>query len=263
VSRRYKVNPDNVATPIAAALGDLVTLGLLSAVASFLHTSSPLLPPTILAAYLAISPAFHQAAGRHPDTRVLLATGWTPVLSAMVISSLGGKILARAIKAFPDIAVFQPVMNGVAGNLVGIQASRLATLLHRTSRLGGLPEELETAVMSSPSTTFLASSSTILSSNAAAARALLFLVLPGHVVFNLAIGLSQGFSMITTTFVLLYLLAALLQVGVLLHIASCMVHHMWRRGEDPDNAAIPYLTSLGDLLGGAALAAVFQAVHSQ
>ena len=84
-----------------------MTLGLLSAVASFLHTSSPLLPPTILAAYLAISPAFHQAAGRHPDTRELLATGWTPVLSAMVISSLGGKILARAIKAFPDIAVFQ------------------------------------------------------------------------------------------------------------------------------------------------------------
>ena len=30
LSRRLKVNPDNVATPIAASLGDLVTLSLLT-----------------------------------------------------------------------------------------------------------------------------------------------------------------------------------------------------------------------------------------
>ena len=30
LSRRFGVNPDNVATPVAAALGDLVTLSLLS-----------------------------------------------------------------------------------------------------------------------------------------------------------------------------------------------------------------------------------------
>ena len=70
-----------------------------------------------------------------------------------------------------------------------------------------------------------------------------------------------------------------LEVGVLLHLASCMVHRMWRRGEvggiirltklfgisapqDPDNAAIPYLTALGDLLGGAFLAAVFHTLHT-
>ena len=45
-------------------------------------------------------------------------SGWTPVLSAMVISSLGGGILSSTIASFPDIAVFQPVINGVAGNLV-------------------------------------------------------------------------------------------------------------------------------------------------
>ena len=40
LSRRWQVNPDNVATPIAAALGDLVTLSLLAAVASLLSTTS-------------------------------------------------------------------------------------------------------------------------------------------------------------------------------------------------------------------------------
>ena len=38
-----------------------------------------------------------------------------------------------------------------------------------------------------------------------------------------------------------------------------MVHSMWGRGVDPDSSAIPYLTALGDLLGGAALALVFHA----
>jgi len=35
---------------------------------------------------------------------------------------------------------------------------------------------------------------------------------------------------------------------------------MWSRGVNPDNSAIPYLTAMGDLLGGAFLAAVFQII---
>lgn len=262
VSRKYSVNPDNVATPIAAALGDLVTLGLLSLVASLLHTSPLLLPLAILAGYIALAPLFIKRAKDNPDTSYILSSGWTPVLSAMVISSLGGGILSSTIASFPDIAVFQPVINGVAGNLVGIQASRISTELHKTSRLGQLPPSLLSSRLSLPSTTFLPSSSPLATTNAMAARALLFLVLPGHVVFNTAIGLAQGFSLLTTSFVLLYLLAALLQVFVLLHIASVLVHAMWRKGEDPDNAAIPYLTALGDLLGGGLLAAVFYILQS-
>ena len=37
VSKKYGIDPDNVATPIAASLGDLVTLALLSYIANFLH----------------------------------------------------------------------------------------------------------------------------------------------------------------------------------------------------------------------------------
>ena len=47
------------------------------------------------------------------------------------------------------------------------------------------------------------------------------------------------------------------QVGCLLYIANIMVHTMWSRSINPDNSAIPYLTALGDLLGGALLAATF------
>jgi acetylglutamate kinase len=37
VSRCFNINPDNVATPIAASLGDITSLILLSWVASILH----------------------------------------------------------------------------------------------------------------------------------------------------------------------------------------------------------------------------------
>ena len=37
LSHYAKINPDNVATPIAAALGDLVTLGLLSLLAQGIY----------------------------------------------------------------------------------------------------------------------------------------------------------------------------------------------------------------------------------
>lgn len=38
-SRKCNINPDNVATPIAASLGDLTTLGLLAWIASVLYAS--------------------------------------------------------------------------------------------------------------------------------------------------------------------------------------------------------------------------------
>jgi len=43
LSRRFHVNPDNVATPIAASLGDLTTISLLAAVSMFLFNTRGML----------------------------------------------------------------------------------------------------------------------------------------------------------------------------------------------------------------------------
>jgi len=37
LSRQFHINPDNVATPIAASLGDLTTISLLAAISMFLY----------------------------------------------------------------------------------------------------------------------------------------------------------------------------------------------------------------------------------
>jgi hypothetical protein len=53
--------------------------------------------------------------------------------------SIGGLILDFTVSIFKGIAVYQPVINGVGGNLVAVQASRISTSLHQDSRLGKLP----------------------------------------------------------------------------------------------------------------------------
>lgn len=52
----------------------------------------------------------------------------------------------------------------------------------------------------------------------------------------------------------------ILQVGILLYVATLMVRWLWRRGLDPDNFSIPYLTALGDLLGTGFLALSFRLI---
>lgn len=42
----------------------------------------------------------------------VLENGWSPIIFSMLISSTGGFILEGAIRRFPKIAVFQPVING-------------------------------------------------------------------------------------------------------------------------------------------------------
>jgi solute carrier family 41 len=56
------------------------------------------------------------------STRDVLYYGWTPVISAMAISSAGGMILDFAVSRFTGIVVFHPVINGVGGNLVAVQS---------------------------------------------------------------------------------------------------------------------------------------------
>ena len=64
---------------------------------------------------------------------------------------------------------------------------------------------------------------------------------------------SETGSDMSLVFLALYMVAALIQVGTLLTLANWLVDYLWTKNIDPDSAAIPYLTSLGDLFGGALL----------
>ncbi|XP_043224425.1 solute carrier family 41 member 1-like isoform X1 [Amphibalanus amphitrite] len=264
-SQRFNINPDNVATPIAASMGDLVTLALLAWIASLLYRAigpDPWLAPTIIVVYLLLIPVFAWVSHRNQYTRIVLMEGWTPVITAMLISSAGGLILDFAVSAYEGVAVFQPVINGVGGNLVAVQASRISTDLHRSGRPGQPPHAGHHRadgheVCLTPWAAFCRTGG-----HSRTARVLLGMVVPGHLVFCYSISyLRAGHTSLTPTFLVVYNCAALLQVLVLLYAAHCMVNWMWKQGVDPDNSAIPYLTALGDLIGTGLLALAFQFLY--
>ncbi|OCT85803.1 solute carrier family 41 member 3 L homeolog isoform X1 [Xenopus laevis] len=259
VSRKVGINPDNVATPIAASLGDLITLSLLAGISStlFRYKDIQYLSPLICAVFLILIPLWVAMAKQSPSIAEVLKSGWQPVIVAMSISSIGGLILDKTVTdpKFEGMAVFTPVINGVAGNLVAIQASRISTFLHFWSMPGVLPYKMRQH-WPNPCTTFFSSGI-----NSKSARVLFLLVVPGHLVFLYAIHLLQGgHASLNVFFITFYLTAALLQVCILLYIADLIVRFMWRRGLDPDNFSIPYLTALGDLLGTGFLAVCFRMV---
>ncbi|XP_012905947.2 solute carrier family 41 member 3 isoform X3 [Mustela putorius furo] len=180
-ARKLGLNPDNIATPIAASLGDLITMSILAFVSSFLY--------------------------KH---------------------------------------------KGVGGNLVAIQTSRISTYLHMWSTPGVLPLWMK-QFWPNPCSTFCTSEV-----NSISARVLLFLVIPGHLIFFYIIYLVEGHLVPNSKiFVVFYLLASLIQVTILLYLAEVMVRLTWHQALDPDNHCIPYLTGLGDLLGTGLLTLCF------
>lgn len=259
-SRYFNINPDNVATPIAASLGDLTTLACLSWLASVFYDTMynhPWFLLIIILCGVLLVPLWAWIAGRNEYTHEVLFCGWTPVIAAMLISSAGGLILDFTVSKYKGVAVFQLVINGVGGNLVAVQASRISTELHRISSPGNLPNSFSLCI--NPCAAFCDSKKT---SHAGTARMLMLMVIPGHVIFSYTISYVQaGHTSFTPIFLIVYLSAALIQVFLLLYIAQIMILRMWKCGVDPDNSAIPYLTALGDLLGTFLLGIAFQILY--
>uniref|UniRef100_A0ABI7XQQ7 Solute carrier family 41 member n=1 Tax=Felis catus TaxID=9685 RepID=A0ABI7XQQ7_FELCA len=222
-------------------------------IASLLQDRYYYISPLVGVFFLALTPIWIIIAAKHPATRTVLHSGWEPVITAMVISSIGGLILDTTVSDpnLVGIVVYTPVINGIGGNLVAIQASRISTYLHLHSIPGELPEEPKGCYY--PFRTFFGPGV-----NNKSAQVLLLLVIPGHLIFLYTIHLMKsGHTSLTVIFIVVYLFAAVLQVFTLLWIADWMVHHFWRKGKDPDSFSIPYLTALGDLLGTALLALSF------
>ncbi len=49
---------------------------------------------------------------KNDTSRSALYAGWIPVLSAMIISSIGGLILKEAVGKLEGIAIYTPIING-------------------------------------------------------------------------------------------------------------------------------------------------------
>ena len=68
---------------------------------------------TLCAILIILIPLWLCLAHYNTSTHSVLYSGWIPVLSAMLISSLGGFILSKTVSVFAGIAIYSPIVNGM------------------------------------------------------------------------------------------------------------------------------------------------------
>uniref|UniRef100_A0A182N9K9 SLC41A/MgtE integral membrane domain-containing protein n=1 Tax=Anopheles dirus TaxID=7168 RepID=A0A182N9K9_9DIPT len=259
VSSRTTMNPDNLATPLAASIGDVVSISLLAGIATLLFENIDThlwVTFVMVAVYVFLLPFWMLLVYRNKYTRSVLSTGWVPVLSALFISGMGGLVLDKAVGIFNGFVVFQPIINGIGGNLVSVQASKISTMLHQSSIIGIIPPHAK--IFELPWRALFHGVP-----YAKTARILIAMSIPGQVLFIfVADYIHMSRSTIGFPFVLSYLFVSTVQIMLLLYIAHVIIHMMWKWKIDPDNSAIPYLTALGDLFGSSFLMLAFMFLRS-
>ncbi|XP_034735681.1 solute carrier family 41 member 2 [Etheostoma cragini] len=229
-SKRMGFNPDNVATPMAASFGDLITLALLACFSRWFYSLIDLYPHVlylVVLLLLCLTPLWVVISSKHPASCILLRTGWEPIITAMFISRLEVEF------SITDVSFKLQIR---------YQISRSASMHARTHAC----------------THTLTFRFVMAGANHRSAQILLLLVIPGQLVFLLTIHLMKGGNSLPSPLLTVaFLSASLIQVFSLLCLADCIVHCLWRRGKDPDSYSIPYLTALGDLLGTGLLSLAF------
>ncbi|POW22346.1 hypothetical protein PSHT_01440 [Puccinia striiformis] len=136
--RILKINPDNITTPIASSLGDLMTLIFLSLTASiFIRYAERSILTTTTFMILTCSIILHvYFTYKNEYVRGSLKVGWTPLFMAMLISTCSGLVLEKVVIKYHGFAVIAPVLTGICGNIGTISVSRISTSLHASKPLG-------------------------------------------------------------------------------------------------------------------------------
>lgn len=134
-SRRFGLNPDNFAAPVAAALGDLVTLTIVAAIAKFWRLFMGSIASTaVFICLLAAIGANVVVTFRNAYVHELLAVGFGPLLIAMAISSGSGVVLETYVNAYTGFALLATVLTALSGGAGSVFVSRISTALHSSSR---------------------------------------------------------------------------------------------------------------------------------
>lgn len=229
-SRQAKVNPDNVATPLANCLGDLSTMCVLALVAKTLYSlSSPIFSGLLLCCCMVSMGFIANLLWRMPSMRSLIFTGWVPVLAAILISSIAGLAFERFVRYFEGLGLILTVANGLCGNIASIHAARMATSLQMDEE-GTDQQRLRYS---------------------SAKRTLLLLGSPIHLCFLLLLSITGlGHTSISIFYTLGHMLAINLHLSlILVWLTPNLVRFLWKRGLDPDTFTMPLLAASSDLSG--------------
>ncbi|KAJ3128544.1 hypothetical protein HK098_004174 [Nowakowskiella sp. JEL0407] len=257
ICRLAQIDPDNMATPIAASMGDLITLLTLAGIAStlFPEIDSPL--PVILIVFILCSlPIWVILVLNNEHVKSELNSAWPiPLLIAVSISSFAGLGMERYLDKFAGLAVILPVQNGICGNLACIYASRLSTQMHQqkaslpvsvNTNNGGVYGETRKRNKSrsrsrSPRRKKVKarrdSTGTVLVIIGFIAHGVFLMIVKSTGLGNVSVGLKFGVG---------YFISSATLTIILLQAANILARFLKRHKLDPDQFLFPLLTAAGD-----------------
>ncbi|KZO90389.1 hypothetical protein CALVIDRAFT_542714 [Calocera viscosa TUFC12733] len=242
VCRYFRLNPDNISSPIAACLGDLLTMALLgltsTVLISWIRTVLPVLITGLMVVLLGIMVFLTR---RNEHVRDLLWQGWSPLFAAMVISTGAGLVLEGFVDRYEGFGMLAIVIGGLPGSIGSIFICRLSTSLHAehdyAASKGAAPPVPERPRLVSAT--------------------LLAVSLPVAIAYLLFVSLA-GWLELPIGFVILFTIFLCITSAVSLGLGFVLTHLFWRNGLDPDIYCLPIQSSLIDLIGQLLLVACYE-----
>ncbi|KAL4244168.1 SLC41A transporter family protein [Abortiporus biennis] len=256
--RRFDLDPDNIAPPIASCLGDLITLSFLGGVSSiYIRLVKTPVPLIMIFVLTAAAIGWIVLTRQNPHVRDLIFEGWVPLAIAMILSCGTGIILDLFVSKYDGFALLAVVISGLPGSVGSIFVSRLSTALHAAA----MP-------ILTASTTSLPGSSPAPSikdrphpSPRLVMITLLLVTFPVELIF-LATLRALGWLRLPILFVIFSVVFFCVAVFSSLVIAQVLTNFLWSKGYDPDMYALPIHSALMDLIGQGLLVVCFEIVSA-
>ncbi|KAJ9094702.1 hypothetical protein QFC21_005859 [Naganishia friedmannii] len=271
--RSLGLDPDNIASPLAATLGDLLTLFIMALVGTCLVRVLGTPVPVVCVGVMCLATggiwwSLRRMKGRRDEEG---QGGWSPLIGAMLISSATGLVLDRSVNRYKGFAILAISITGIAGSIGAIHASRLSTALHAARKTRHHREEAETRASSpllgfppsahhhSPAhkTTLATTDAPAVLTNIQSGITLFLISWPIQGVFVAFVWMSgwiQLGGLLTFWVGVVYGVTVALSI----YLAQVMTLFFWSKNLDPDSYTLPVHSSLIDLLGQIFLVIAFE-----
>lgn len=248
LSRKWNINPDNISAPLAASLGDLITLGFLAVLALSLRAipGSAAINSILVVLMMVSLPYFYYRVRNNRYVSTVIQHGWAALFISMFLSSLAGLTLERFIEQYRATALLCPILNGLAGNFGGVYTSRTATSLHANASAN--PSSATVIDEQEDRLTFW----TLFWIHAPMQLAVLLII----AIFDL------GHLVVTVGFVAFYIFVSTLVLLTVMYFTRYFCRWLWKRQLDPHHYAVPYMTAVGDVVGSLGLVIVFKVLEA-
>ncbi|WVW78359.1 hypothetical protein I302_100313 [Kwoniella bestiolae CBS 10118] len=244
LARWCGADPDNITPPVAACLGDLLTLFILALLGTALVGAMDTVIPLLAVIIMSIAAGwFTRRVMRNEWVKNVAKGGWVPLIGAMLISSGTGMVLAKGVGKYRGFALLAISMTGLTGSIGAIHANRLSTSLHTLLHPKPHSELSSTSSSSSSSqhklnnhglTPFQSAMTLYLIAFPCQAAFLGFVSWAGWI--DVHLGLAGWACYALTT-------------GISLVLAHWMTLFFWSKDLDPDSYTLPIHSALVDFLG--------------